>query len=165
MRIRKLRIISRTLALFISIAVLIPIALTLHKFLSTRTIYRTVTLPSGQSISRTPWARDTRAWPTYMYFGVAAVSVLLNFATIFSYTFGVERANVASVITSTFSWVNMVGNFVVWCVAVGVYRAEKDKNGKSNDLWGWTCSAGARAIQKEFVGDIDFGRYCDVQVS
>jgi hypothetical protein len=99
-----------------------------------------------------------------MYFGVAAVSVLLNFVTICSYKFGVDRANVASVITTTFSWVNVLGNFIVWCVAAGLYRAEKDKNGKSNDLWGWTCSAGARAIQKEFVGDIDFGRYCNVQV-
>lgn len=100
-----------------------------------------------------------------MYFGVAAVSVLLNFTTMFSYKFGIAKANVASVITSTFSWINLIGNFVVWCVAAGLYRAEKDKNGKSNDLWGWTCSAGARAIQKEFVGDIDFGRYCNVQVS
>ncbi|CAN9087560.1 unnamed protein product [Alternaria sp. RS040] len=162
-RIRKLRIVSRTLALFISIAVLVPTALTLYKFLSTRTIYRTVALPSGQSVSRTPWAHNTRAWPTYMYFGVAAVSVLLNFTTMFSYKFGIEKANVASVVTSTFSWINLIGNFVVWCVAAGLYRAEKDKNGKSNDLWGWTCSAGARAIQKEFVGDIDFGRYCNVQ--
>ncbi|OWY44326.1 hypothetical protein AALT_g6048 [Alternaria alternata] len=162
-RIRKLRIVSRTLALFISIAVLVPTALTLYKFLSTRTIYRTVALPSGQSVSRTPWAHNTRAWPTYMYFGVAAVSVLLNFTTMFSYKFGIEKANVASVVTSTFSWINLIGNLVVWCVAAGLYRAEKNKNGKSNDLWGWTCSAGARAIQKEFVGDIDFGRYCNVQ--
>ncbi|CAN9290395.1 unnamed protein product [Alternaria alternata] len=162
-RIRKLRIVSRSLALFISIAVLVPTALTLYKFLSTRTIYRTVALPSGQSVSRTPWAHNTRAWPTYMYFGVAAVSVLLNFTTMFSYKFGIEKANVASVVTSTFSWINLIGNLVVWCVAAGLYRAEKNKNGKSNDLWGWTCSAGARAIQKEFVGDIDFGRYCNVQ--
>ncbi|KAG9192424.1 hypothetical protein G6011_11158 [Alternaria panax] len=162
-RIRKLRVISRTLALLISIAVLIPTALTLHKFLSTRSIYRPVTLPSGQSISRTPWAHNTRAWPTYMYFGVAAASVLFDCATIFSYKFGVGRANVASVVTTTFSWVNILGNLIIWCVAVGMYRAEKDKDGKSNDLWGWTCSAGARAIQKEFVGDVDFGRYCNVQ--
>jgi hypothetical protein len=98
-----------------------------------------------------------------MYLGVAAVSVLLNLVTMLSYKFGVGKANIASFITSIFSWVNILGNFVVWCVAAGIYRAEKDKNGKSNDIWGWTCSAGARAIQKEFVGDIDFGKYCNVQ--
>ncbi|KAI4711552.1 hypothetical protein J4E89_004117 [Alternaria sp. Ai002NY15] len=140
-RIRKLRVISRTLALFISIAVLVLTALTLHKFLSTRSIHRVVRLPSGENILRTPWAKNTRAWPTYMYFGVAAVSVLLNFATIFSYKCGIEQANVAAVVTSTFSWVNMLGNFIVWCVAATVYRTEKDKNGKSDDLWGWTCSS------------------------
>jgi hypothetical protein len=100
-----------------------------------------------------------------MYLGVAAVSVLLNLVTMLSYKFGVGKANIASFITSIFSWVNILGNFVVWCVAAGIYRAEKDKNGKSNDIWGWTCSAGARAIQKEFVGDIDFGKYCNVQAS
>ncbi|KAI4627325.1 uncharacterized protein J4E87_003888 [Alternaria ethzedia] len=123
-RIRKLRLISRTLALFISIAVLVLTALTLHKFLSTRSIHRVVRLPSGENILRTPWAKNTRAWPTYMYFGVAAVSVLLNFATIFSYKCGIEQANVAAVVTTA-----------------TVYRTEKDKNGKSDDLWGWTCSS------------------------
>lgn len=100
-----------------------------------------------------------------MYFAVAVVSVVLNFLTIFSYKFGVGRANVASYVTSTFSWTVMLGNLVVWSVAAGMYRGEKDKDGKSNDLWGWTCSAGARAIQKEFAGEIDFERYCNVQVS
>lgn len=57
----------------------------------------------------------------------------------------------------------MLGNIVVWVVAAGVYRNEKDKGGKSNDLWGWTCSPGARAIQKEFAGEVDFNRYCNVQ--
>ncbi|KAI4655668.1 hypothetical protein J4E93_000383 [Alternaria ventricosa] len=162
-RIRKLRVISRTLALFISIAVLVLTALTLHKFLSTRSIHRVVRLPNGENILRTPWAKNTRAWPTYMYFGVAAVSVILNFATIFSYKCGIEQANVAAVVTSTFSWVNMLGNFIVWCVAATVYRTEKDKDGKSDDLWGWTCSSGARAIQNEFAGDVDYDSYCNVQ--
>ena len=139
--------------------------MTLIKFLQTQNTYRTVTLPSGQPHSRTAWAKDTRAWPTWMYFGVAVVSVLLSFGTLFSYKFGFEKANTVSYITSTFSWVIMLGNLVVWSVAAGMYRREKDFGGKSNDLWGWTCSAGARAIQREFVGEIDFNRFCNVQVS
>jgi hypothetical protein len=100
-----------------------------------------------------------------MYFSVAALSVLLNFCTLFSYRFGIEKANTVSYVTSTFSWIVMLGNFVVWSVAAGMYRREKDWAGKSNDLWGWTCSTGARAIQKEFDGEIDFDRFCNVQVS
>jgi hypothetical protein len=134
--------------------------MTLSKFLSTKDTYRTVTLPSGQSIRRTAWAKDTRAWPTWMYFGVATTSVLLNFCTVFSYRFGVDKANAASYVTSTFSWVVMLGNLIVWSVAAGMYRCEK----KTNDLWGWTCSAGARAIQKEFAEDVDYDRFCNVQV-
>jgi hypothetical protein len=138
--------------------------MTLVKFISTKDTYRTVVQANGHTIQRTAWAKDTRAWPTWMYFAVAAVSVILNFGTVFSYKFGVDKANVASYVTSTFSWVIMLGNLIVWSVAAGMYRGEKDKNGKSNDLWGWTCSAAARAIQKEFADDVDFDRFCNVQV-
>ncbi|KAF2827729.1 hypothetical protein CC86DRAFT_290670 [Ophiobolus disseminans] len=162
-RIRRLRIFSRVLAFLISIGVLIPISMTLAKYLSTRNTFRTFTSVSGQPITRTAWAKDTRAWPTWMYFAVAAVSVVLNFSTVFSYKFGVQRANLASYVTSSFSWVVMLGNLVVWSVAAGMYRGEKDKGGKSDDLWGWTCSAAARAIQKEFAEEVDFDRFCNVQ--
>lgn len=138
--------------------------MTLVKFYRTNTIYRNVTTATGETASRTAWAHDSKTWPTLMYFGVAAISMLLNFGTVFSYKFGVETANTASFVASLFSWVIMLGNLVVWSVAAGVYRAEKDKGGRSNDLWGWTCSAGARAIQKEFAGEVDFNQYCTVQV-
>jgi hypothetical protein len=137
--------------------------MTLIKYLSTKNTFRPV-VRDGRTTIRTAWAKDTRAWPTYVYFGVAAISVILNFLTIFSYKFGVEAANFASYVTSWFSWTIMIGNLVVWTVAAAMYRKEKDKDGKSNDLWGWTCSAGARRIQKEFVGELDFDQYCNVQV-
>lgn len=57
----------------------------------------------------------------------------------------------------------MLGNLVVWVVAAAVYRNEKDKHGKSNDLWGWTCSPAAQLIQKDFAGEVDFNTYCSVQ--
>ncbi|OAL46135.1 hypothetical protein IQ07DRAFT_518330 [Pyrenochaeta sp. DS3sAY3a] len=162
-RIRRLRVISRVLAFCISVAVLVPITMTLVKFLSTQNTYRPVTNARGETVNRTAWARNTKAWPTWMYFAVAAVSVLLNFVTVFSYKFGVDKANTASYVTTTFSWVIMIGNLVVWSVAASLYRSEKDKDGRSNDLWGWTCSAGARAIQKEFAGEVDFDKFCNVQ--
>lgn len=165
-RIRHLRLLSRILAFAISLAVLIPITMTLVKFLTTKSTYRDVpTTSTGKTTSRTAWAHNSKTWPTFVYFGVAAISVLLNFGTVISYVFGgVEQANAASHVASVFSWVVMVGNFVVWTVAAAVYRAEKNRHGRSNDLWGWTCSAGAGAIQKEFAGEVDFSRYCTVQV-
>ncbi|KAF2869065.1 hypothetical protein BDV95DRAFT_457257, partial [Massariosphaeria phaeospora] len=162
-RIRRLRILSRTISLLISIAILIPIALTVHKFLSTRTTLRTILHPDGTSTTRTAWAKDSKTWPTYMYFATAATAVLLNGSIIFSYKCGVQQANRASNVASVFSWAVLVGNLVVWSVAAGLYRSEKDKGGKSNDLWGWTCSPAARAIQKEFVKEVNFERFCNVQ--
>jgi hypothetical protein len=162
-RIRRLRVISRVLAFFISIAVLIPVSMTLVKFQLTKNTWHTITLANGHTVTRTAWAKDTRAWPTWAYFSVAAVSTLLNFSTIFSYKYGVEKANTANYITQTFSWIVMLGNLIVWSVAAGMYRREMDKGGKSNDLWGWTCSAAARAIQKEFAHEVDFDRFCNVQ--
>ncbi|KAJ4365828.1 hypothetical protein N0V83_008449 [Neocucurbitaria cava] len=164
-RIRHLRLLSRILAFAISLAVLVPITMTLVKFLTTKNTYRDViTTSTGETASRTAWAHNSKTWPTFVYFGVAVVSALLDFGTVISYMFGgVEQANAASHVASVFSWIIMVGNFVVWTVAAAMYRVEKNRNGKSNDLWGWTCSAGARAIQKEFAGEVDFSRYCTVQ--
>jgi len=139
--------------------------MTLHKFITTRDVFREVEKPDGTVIRRTAWAKDSKVWPTWMYFLIAGISLLLNFIIIFSYKFGVAAANKAAIVSTAFTWVVMLGNLVVWCVAAGLYRTEKDKNGKSNDLWGWTCSAAARQIQKEFAKEVDFNRFCNVQVS
>jgi hypothetical protein len=137
----------------------------LHKYLTTRNVFHNVTSTNGTIVNRTAWAKDSKTWPTYMYFAVAFVSLVLNFIIIFSYKFGVKYANKAAVVATTFSWVVMAGNLVVWSVAASLYRTEKDKGGKSNDLWGWTCSPAAKKIQKEFAGEVDFDRFCNIQVS
>jgi hypothetical protein len=162
-RIRRFRILSRVLSFLISIGVLTPITMTLVKFLQTQNIYRTIALPDGSTTYRTAWAHSSRTWPTYSYFGVALLSTVLNFATIFSYKFGVGRANTASYIASVFSWVDMLGNLGVWIAAAVVYRKEKDKHGKSNDLWGWTCSTAAQVIQRDFAEEVNFNTYCNIQ--
>jgi hypothetical protein len=161
-----LRLISRILAFAISVAVFIPISLTLHKFVKTQNVYRDVTKPDGTVESRTAWAKDTKSWPTWMYFLVAGIAVLLNLIIILAYLFsGVKRANKAATIATVFTWIVLIGNLVVWSIAASLYRTEKDKNGKSNDLWGWTCSPAAKAIQKEFAKEVDFNRFCNIQVS
>jgi hypothetical protein len=137
--------------------------MTVVKFLQTQNIYRTVTHSDGSTTYRTAWAHDSKLWPTYSYFGVALISTILNFATIYSYRFGVGRANTASYVASIFSWADLLGNAGVWIAAAAVYRNEKDKHGKSNDLWGWTCSPAAQVIQKDFAGELDFNTYCSIQ--
>lgn len=140
--------------------------MTLQKFLTTQHVYKDVTVADGSTHSRTAWAKDSKVWPTWMYFLVAGISVLLNFAILLSYMCGgVQKANKAAVVATAFTWFVLLGNLIVWCVAASLYRTEKDKDGKSNDLWGWTCSPAAKAIQKEFAKEVDFNRYCNVQVS
>lgn len=60
-----------------------------------------------------------------------------------------------------------VANLVVWIVAAGIYKYEKEvtENGKHNDLWGWTCSAAADAIQHAFVDEVPFDKFCTVQAA
>ncbi|KAF1994004.1 hypothetical protein P154DRAFT_527370 [Amniculicola lignicola CBS 123094] len=163
-RIRRLRLISRVLALIISIVVFVPITLTLHKFLTTRNIYHDVTLPDGTVKSRTAWARESKVWPTYMYFGVATTALVLNLGIIVAYLCsGVEKANTAALVSTIFSWCVMIGNVIVWTIAASLYRTEKDTGEKPNDLWGWTCSVAAKKIQKEFANEVDFNKFCNTQ--
>lgn len=144
--------------------VFIPISLTLNSFLSTRNTYRDV--PSGSStINRNPWAKDTKLWPTMMYFAIALASLVLNLSIMIAYLRGVRTANKANVISLTFDWIVIAANLGVWIAAVVVYRNEKNKHGKSNDLWGWSCSEAASKIQEPFSGVLDFGRLCVVQSS
>lgn len=164
-RIRRLRVYSRVLGFIISVGVFVPIALTVHKFLTTQNIYRDVLQDDGTIKNRTAWAKESKVWPTWMYFVVAGISLALNLLILVAYAFGVDKANLIASVSTAFSWTMLLGNLVVWCIAASLYRTEKDKDNKSNDLWGWTCSPAARKIQKEFAGEIDFNRYCDIQVS
>jgi len=140
--------------------------MTLHKFLTTQNVYRTVDTPTGQ-ITRTAWALKTKAWPTYMYFSIALTSFVLNLSALIGYLRSVKTANLTSTISTVFSSLILVANIVVWCVAAAIYRYEKSvtENGKNNDLWGWTCSGAARAIQKAFEKEVPFDKYCNVQTA
>ncbi|KAF2813898.1 uncharacterized protein BDZ99DRAFT_459647 [Mytilinidion resinicola] len=162
-RIRRLRLISRILAFLVSIAVFIPITLTLHKFLTTKDTFREAPGKNGATVNRNPWAKDSKTWPTYMYFAVAATALVLNMVILVSYKFGIKNANRAASISTFFTWIVMIGNLVVWSIAASLYRSEKNKNGKSNDLWGWTCSAAAREIQHVFHDDVNFNKFCKTQ--
>ncbi|KAF2011607.1 hypothetical protein BU24DRAFT_454118 [Aaosphaeria arxii CBS 175.79] len=164
--IRRLRLISRLIALFLSIATLVPLTMTLIKFLSTKHVFRDIVLPDGTTKHRTAWSKDPKTWPTWTYFLVAAASALINVLTLICYCIcGVKEANRTALVSAVVTWGSLVGQLVVWIVAAAMYRAEKSKGGKSNDLWGWTCAPAAKAIQKEFVGVVDFNYYCNVQTA
>lgn len=160
-RIRALKVISRILSTLLSIAVFVPIAMTFQVYLSTRNTYKDVRQPDGSSVSRTAWAKDSVVWPTVMYFAVALVSLVLNAVILVAYLRSVGTANLAATVATGFNWIVIFGNMVVWGVAVVVYRVEK----KDDDLWGWTCGSAAETLQDVFKTEVNFDKYCTVQVS
>jgi hypothetical protein len=161
-RIRVLKLVSRLVATGISLAVFVPIAMTFNVFLQTRDTFRTVDTATTSDY-RTAWAKQTNPWPTYMYFSVALASLFLNACIVVAYSRSIKLANIAATTSTVFEWLVILSNLIVWIVAVTLYRTEKDKGGKPNDLWGWTCSDAARLIQHAFE-EVDFNRYCGIQV-
>ena len=159
-RIRILRAIQRTLAVILSAATFAPLAMTLVKFFQTRNVYFTV---DGEQ--RTAWADGTEAWYTYLYFGVATISLIFDSAILLSYCRGVKQANKASSVAGIWSGILMASHVIVWIISVAIYRygKEPDVDGKFKDLWGWTCSAAAQEIQSQ-ITDVDYSQYCKVQV-
>jgi hypothetical protein len=97
---------------------------------------------------------------------VALASFVLNLSSLIGYFFSVKTANLTSTIATTFSVLIMAGNIVVWIVAAAIYRYEKgvvNTTGKHDDLWGWTCSGAAKAIQETFKEEVPFDRFCNIQ--
>lgn len=132
-RIRILKLISRVAALLLSLATLVPISMTLVKFLLTRNTYFTV---DGKE--RTAWAQDTITWYTYMYFGVSLLSFIFNLIVVIAYCCGVDKANKAASLSSWWTTSVMVGHVLVWIVSAALYRFGKEPVlGKFRDLWGW----------------------------
>jgi len=158
-RIRVLRFVSRVIAVFLSIAVVVPIAMTVVKYLETRN-----TTHSGQNDGEQPiWPSNTNTTYTYTYFGVSVVSFLLNAAIVISYCHGVSRANTAATVETVWSTVVIVAHVSIWIAGVVFYRYGKHKvNGKWEDVWGYTCSKTAEDLQ-QFVKDIHFAKYCNIQ--
>lgn len=161
-RIRQLKFLHRLLSALLSLATLIPLTLTLAKFLTTKDTYFPV-----NGVERTAWAAGTITWYTYLYFSVALVSFLLDAAVLLAYCCGgVSSANKAADVGGWWTKLTWAGQVGVWVASVAIYRYGKEplEDGKFKDLWGWTCSPAARAIQGQ-VPNVDFDRYCGVQTA
>lgn len=110
---------------------------------------------------RTAWPKQPKLWPTFMLLVGAGFTLLLSLITLLSYCCAFKKARR--------SWKLTVMKYVIhigaWLVISALYRYEKSTNGVNNDLWGWSCSTEATAIQSEFNGVVNFSSLCGVQVS
>lgn len=158
-RVRVLRFASRILATILSGATLAPLTMTLVKFFQTKDTYYTV-----DGVQRTAWANDTITWYTYLYFGVALISFLLNLGIMLAYCCGVKKANAASELSGTWQHIIDGVHILVWIASAAIYRYGKEPvDGKFRDMWGWTCSSKAQELQA-VITNIDYDKYCTIQV-
>ncbi|KAI6869950.1 hypothetical protein KC343_g13979 [Hortaea werneckii] len=158
--IRILKFLERVLSLILSILTLIPLVMTLVKFFQTKNIYYTV-----DGTQRTAWAENSITWYTYLYAAVAGLSSLFNAAIILAYVVGVRRANAVEAVASKWEYLVQGSQIVVWAVSAGIYRYGREPvDGKFWDLWGWTCSQDAAALQA-VVDYVDFEKYCGMQTA
>lgn len=110
---------------------------------------------------RTAWPKQPKLWPTFMLLVGAGFTLLLSLMTLLSYCCAFDKARR--------SWKLTVVKYVIhigaWLVISALYRYEKSTRGVNNDLWGWSCSTEATALQAEFSGVVNFSSLCSVQVS
>lgn len=159
-RIRILRVVSRVLTFLLSAATMCALAMVLYKYLQTRNEYFMV---DGEE--RTAWADGTIAWYTYLYFGISTLSFILDTAILIGYCRSVKTANTAATVAGFWAGLLLVSHIAVWIASLAIYRYGREPvDGKFKDLWGWTCSSSASEIQSE-ITNIDFEKYCHVQVS
>jgi hypothetical protein len=160
-RIRMLKVASRILAVILSIATLIPLLMTISKFLATCKVQYFV---NGQT--RTAWANNTITAYTYSYAVVIGMSLILNVSVLLAYCCkeGIRSANRVARVATTWAWLIITADIVILSISLSVYRYGKEPvDGRFRDLWGWTCSSAARELQ-EVLTSVDFDYYCNVQV-
>lgn len=108
-----------------------------------------------------PLATPTKLWPTIMLLAIATVTFLMNFITICAYLCGVGAANKTNSVFSIVGYIMLAAHVVVWAVSAGAFKMASN----GHDLWGWSCSTNADAIQEEVKAFMDFGKLCTIQAS
>ena len=96
-----------------------------------------------------------------MLLAIAGLTFIMNFIVVCSYMCGVNAANKASSITGYISYALLAVRIVAWAIAAGLYQ----KANTGNDLWGYSCSDKADAIQDEVQSYLNFNNLCLTQVN
>jgi len=102
-----------------------------------------------------PWAKNTKLWPTIMLLAASGVTVLLSFAIL------VALCCLSKKKKTLFSVLYSLMHIVAWVVVAALYRVGKTED----DLWGWSCSSKAEEIQILFKDELNFSSMCNIQVS
>ena len=110
---------------------------------------------------RNPWPKHPKLWPTIMLLLGSFVTLVMSIGILISYCCCFKRTSRSWKVTL----LKYAVHIIAWIVISVLYRYEKSLHGDNNDLWGWSCSQEATAIQTEFHGVVNFNSLCTVQVS
>ena len=108
-----------------------------------------------------PWAPNTVLWPTYMVIAIATVTMMMNLITLCFYCCGVDAANKSNKIMGYLGYIVVAVHAVVWAVTTGLFKMASNVG---NDLYGFSCSPQADAIQAQVQSFLNFNDLCMVQV-
>ncbi|MCJ1447709.1 MAG: hypothetical protein MMC23_008220 [Stictis urceolatum] len=148
--IRLFKVVVRVLTFALSVFATYTQAAALHKFLTTKTINRN---------GRDPWAKGTQLWPTYLLLTTSALTAIVSLITVLAYLKGIKQANKrATKLGTPVSVIEICAHSAVWISTTIGYRIGKT----GQDLWGWSCSPKAQAIQEVFP-EVNFDFFCNIQ--
>jgi hypothetical protein len=108
-----------------------------------------------------PWPKNPKLWPTLLLAVASGLTLLLTVGSVLSQICKTLRKSSQTAksrpLVTTVKYAVHIGTWA--CVAVA-YRLGKT----GDDLWGWSCSDSAKAIQKAFESDVNFSSLCKLQV-
>ncbi|MCJ1404119.1 hypothetical protein MMC11_007344 [Xylographa trunciseda] len=150
-RVRVLRFVSRLISTLLSAYMVASMAYALQQYFTTR--------DRNISGGGHPWAVNTVLWPTYMVLAIATVTMMMNIITMGFYCCGVDAANKSNRFMGYLGYIVMAVHAVVWAVTTGLFKMAEN----GNDLYGFSCSTEADAIQEQVQSFLNFNNLCMVQ--
>jgi hypothetical protein len=141
------------------------VSATLSALMESSMVYMIYKYRATRNVSRAeyagPWPKDPKLWPTLLLAVASGLTLLLTVGSVLNQICKTLRKSGQTAkgrpLVTTVKYAVHIGTWV--CVAVA-YRLGKT----GDDLWGWSCSDSANAIQKAFESDVDFSSLCTLQV-
>jgi len=94
-----------------------------------------------------------------MLLAVSVVTMIMNLVTVCSYICGIDTANKTDRVATYVRYIMLALQVVAWAIGTGLFKMANT----GHDLWGYSCSGSADAIQEQVQSFLDFGKLCTAQ--
>ncbi|MCJ1406169.1 hypothetical protein MMC19_000234 [Ptychographa xylographoides] len=150
-RIRNLTFLSRVISVILSGFMVGSMAYALYMYQTTKDM----TLSGGQH----PWSPQTVLWPTFMVLSTAGVTFIMNIIILSAYMCGAMAADKTSTIMGYIGYGITAIHVVVWVINAGLFKMAFT----GRDLWGFSCSTEADALQAQVKSVLNYTTLCQIQ--